>query len=124
MLFRRGNYRLNCLKGAPPPEVAASVEHAVTAVKKHAKPSVKTRDFFIFVISLVTKDIFILPKSKIFMTFNPLLPSLYNPLPKYVKQKTKLFFAEDPQVLKNPLEKHGNFIDLSSTPQYLQGHRR
>ena len=69
VLFRRGNYRLNCLKGAPPPEVAASVEHAVTAVKKHAKPSVKTRDFFIFVISLVTKDIFILRKIFDFMTF-------------------------------------------------------
>ncbi|MBR2221039.1 MAG: hypothetical protein IJ975_02770, partial [Clostridia bacterium] len=30
----------------PPPEVAASVLNAVTAVKKPTKPSVKTRDFF------------------------------------------------------------------------------
>ena len=57
------------IKRPPPPEVAASVEHAVTAPKKHAKPSVKTRDFFIFVISLVTKDIYILCKIFDFMTF-------------------------------------------------------
>ena len=53
----------------PPPEVAATAENAVTAVKKHAKPSVNTRDFFIFVISLVTKDIYILCKIFDFMTF-------------------------------------------------------
>ncbi|MBR2052891.1 MAG: hypothetical protein IJ959_01910, partial [Clostridia bacterium] len=42
------NYRLNCVKAPPPPEVAASAEKAVTALKKHAKPSAQTRDFFIF----------------------------------------------------------------------------
>ncbi|MBR2052960.1 MAG: hypothetical protein IJ959_02260, partial [Clostridia bacterium] len=49
--FLRRKCRLNGYKRPPPPEVAASVPNAVTAVKKHAKPSVNTRDFFIFVIS-------------------------------------------------------------------------